>query len=71
MFMILQSEWKKAEINSCHSEWHNGNSGSEKTWEIILEQLLENDTCNYARLNKTDFSNTKRGFVAMICGWWH
>lgn len=25
-----------------------------------LEQLLENDTCNYGRLNKTYFSNTRR-----------
>lgn len=33
--MILQSEWKKAEIKSCNSEWHNGNSGSEKKNEIL------------------------------------
>ena len=60
MFMVFQSEWKKAEMNSCHSKWYHGNSGSEKTWKIVFEQLLESDTCVYGRLNRTDFSDTGR-----------
>lgn len=31
IFQWPQSEWKKADINSCHSKWHNGNSSSEKS----------------------------------------